>query len=345
MGAIDLGEEIRFGVRLSDVISTTAAKGSVGDRKYLHPRTGKWMSGAGSRIGAYEKLDWNLVKDCVLDAEKLGYHSVILPDHPMIGGARLDCMGILGALAGVTSKIRLGTMTVNSMRYVPSPALFAKQIATLDYITGGRIYPLGLGAGYLKEEYDAYGFPYGTHLTRFEQVRETIEIMRKMFTEKVATYKGKHFEINEAICEPKPVQKPFPICVGGSGRFMLRLSGQYGDFANMLGSVEEAKKRLSIIEKACRKAGRNWEKDIVKSWASDLWIFEDKKERDQHKEAFKNLLSERSGEVVIGTPEEIVHLFQRYMELGITYFTLKFKDLPSKRGLKLFADKVMPALK
>jgi alkanesulfonate monooxygenase SsuD/methylene tetrahydromethanopterin reductase-like flavin-dependent oxidoreductase (luciferase family) len=338
-----LGEEIRFGVRLSDVISTTATKGSVGDRKYLHPRTGKWMSGAGSRIGLYEELDWNLVRDCVLYAEKLGYHSAILPDHPMIGGARLDCMAALGALAGITSKITLGTMTTNTMRYVPSPALFAKQIATLDYITGGRIYPLGLGAGYIKEEYDAYGFPYGTHRDRFEQLKETIEIMKKMFTEKEATYKGRHFQINNAICEPKPVQKPFPICVGGSGRFTLKLAGEYADFTNMLGSVEDAKERLSIIEDSCRKAGRNWGRDIVKSWAGELWIYEDAKERDQHKEDVRNMLNQSVDAVVMGTPQEIVHLFHRYMELGITYFTLKFKDLPSKRGLKLFADEVMPA--
>jgi len=309
------------------------------DTRYFYPRTGTYMQ-AEILLTPYERIDWNAIKNCVLEAERLGYDCVVLPDHPTIGRARMDCLGLLGMLAGVTSEIKLGTMTTNTMRYVPSPALFAKQIATLDYLSGGRIYPLGLGAGYLKEEYDAYGFPYATHLARIEQMKETIEIMKLMFTKEKATYKGKYFEIKDAVCEPKPIQNPFPICIGGRGKHTTKVTARYADFANIDGQFDETKKYLATLKEEVKAAGRNWERDIVKTWGEWFWIYEDKKERDEHAEAIKNI---RPGVVVMGTPEEIIDLLQKYVDLGITYFTLRFEDLPSTKGLRLFAEKVMPA--
>ena len=347
-----MSKEIRFGVRLSRALSLPTPRKNVVngyDTAYINPVTGKPMF-ADILLTPYEKLEWRLVRDCALEAERLGFDSVILPDHPMDHQPRFDCLAALGALAGVTSKIRLGTMTTNTMRYVPSPSLFAKQIASLDYITDGRIFPLGLGAGYLKEEYDAYGFPYATHMVRIEQLKETIEIMRKMFTEQTASYKGKYFEIRNAECEPKPVQNPFPICVGGSGKYLLKVAARYSDVVNLdlfsyenMSSnniVEETRQRLAFLEKQFKKAGRNWDTDILKTWGTWFWLYEDQKERDQHAEAIKN---QRPGTVLMGTPEEIVDLFEKLVDVGITYFTLRFEDLPSTRGLRLFAEKVMPA--
>ena len=347
-----MNKEIKFGVRISRAIALTAKEDVVDGYRtaYINPVTGKPMV-ADILLTPYEKLEWRLVRDCALEAERLGFDSVILPDHPMSDGASFDCLATLGALAGVTSKIRLGTLTTNTMRYVPSPSLFAKQIATLDYITGGRIFPLGLGAGYLREEYEAYGFPYATHMIRIEQLRETIEIMRKMFTEERASYKGKYFEIKNAICEPKPVQNPFPICVGGGGKNLLKMAARYADIVNLdiqdlyedmskIDYVEETRKHLAFFEKHFKAAGRSWENDILKSWGMWFWLYEDEKERDQHSEALKN---QRAGTVLMGTPDRMIQLFEKLVRLGITYFTLRFEDLPSTRGMQLFAEKVMPA--
>jgi alkanesulfonate monooxygenase SsuD/methylene tetrahydromethanopterin reductase-like flavin-dependent oxidoreductase (luciferase family) len=351
---IDLPREIKFGVRISRVACLpTPPKNIVDgyDTAFINPATGKPME-ADPLLTPYERLEWSVVKECVHEAEKLGFDSVILADHPMIGRARLDCMAALGALAGVTTKINLGTMTTNTMRYLPSPALFAKQIASLDFITGGRIYPLGLGAGYLKEEYDAYGFPFGTHLARIEQLKETVEIMKRMFVEEKANYKGKYFEIKNAICEPKPIQQPFPICIGGGGKHLLRVAARYADFVNIDPNetydasfsrsdyVKETERYLSHLESEVRAAGRDWEAEIVKSRAFWFWLYENEKERNKHAEAIKN---QRPGSVLMGTPEEIIELFQKLVDLGITYFTLRFEDLPDTKGLHLFAENVMPA--
>ena len=97
---------------------------------------------------------------------------------------------------------------------------------------------------------------------------------------------------------------------------------------------------MAFLEKQFKKAGRNWDTDILKTWGTWFWIYEDQKERDQHTEAIKN---QRPGTVLMGTPEEIVDLFEKLVDVGITYFTLRFEDLPSTRGLRLFAEKVMPA--
>ena len=146
------------------------------------------------------------------------------------------------------------------------------------------------------------------------------------------------------------MQNPFPICVGGSGKNLLKVAARYSDVINLdlfsyedmskNNIVEETRKHLAFLEKQFKKAGRNWETDILKTWGTWFWVYEDQKERDQHAEAIKN---QRPGTVLMGTPEEIVDLFEKLVDVGITYFTLRFEDLPSTRGLRLFAEKVMPA--
>lgn len=116
------------------------------------------------------------------ECERLGFDSVILPDHPMIGLQRFACWSTLAALAASTKGVNIGTLTTNTMRYLPNPSLFIKEIATLDNISDGRLYPLGLGLGWTPDEYRAFGFPFPAHRIRLGQLRETIEIMRLMFT-------------------------------------------------------------------------------------------------------------------------------------------------------------------
>jgi len=267
----------------------------------------------------------------------------------MIGLQRYACWSTLSALAAITKKLTIGTLTTNTMRYLPNPSLFLKEVATLDNISDGRLYPLGLGLGWTPDEYKAFGFPYPSHRKRLGQLRETIEIMKLMFTEDLSTYKGKYFNIENLVCEPKPIQKPFPICIGARGKRTLRLAAKYADHIDIYGGMDklDIKKRLDYIEKKCTEYGRNYD-EIIKSWGCWFWIYEDEKELDRYKEEFRRLESLRGGRpggVVMGSPEEIVNLFKDFVELEMTYFTLRFEDLPSKRGLRLFAEQVIPQFK
>ena len=102
--------------------------------------------------------------------------------------------------------------------------------ATLDFVSNGRL-EFGIGAGWNKNEYVAYGFPFPNAKIRISQMKESISIIRKMWTEEKISYQGKYFEIEEAICEPKPIQKPHPpITIGGAGeRLMLRAVAEYAN--------------------------------------------------------------------------------------------------------------------
>ena len=132
----------------------------------------------------------------------------------------LECWSTLSALSTVTKKIRLGTMvTCNSFR---NPALLAKMAATLDNISNGRL-ELGIGAGIQKNEHDAYGFPFLSAKDMVERLSEAVEIIKKLWTENEVSYRGKHYLLKNAVCEPKPLQNPhLPIVIGG-GREKLTL--------------------------------------------------------------------------------------------------------------------------
>lgn len=263
----------------------------------------------------------------------------------MHGLQRYACWSTLSALATCTHRVTLGTLTVNTMRYLPNPSLFAKEVATLDSISDGRLYPLGLGLGWTPDEYKAFGYTFSAHKTRLEQLQETIEIMNLMFTQEKASYKGRYFNIENLVCEPKPVQKPFPICIGGRGERTLKLASKYAHLIDIYGVDKKTlRERLDYIKKCCTDYGRDYE-SIVKSWGCWFWIYENEEELNRYADEFKRLSILRGGKpsgVVMGTPKEMVSFFNDLVEMGITYFTLRFEDLPSKRGLRLFAQEVMP---
>ena len=148
------------------------------------------------------------VRNVVLECERLGYDSIWLDDHLMYGKTPiLECWTTLSALASLTAKIRLGTMVLcNSYR---NPALLAKMAATLDVISNGRL-ELGIGAGVQKDEHEAYGIPFPKPSERIERMKEAVEIIKKLWTEENANYQGKYYTVNEAVCLPKPLQKPHP---------------------------------------------------------------------------------------------------------------------------------------
>jgi alkanesulfonate monooxygenase SsuD/methylene tetrahydromethanopterin reductase-like flavin-dependent oxidoreductase (luciferase family) len=323
---------IKFGARLSRVISTVAS-----DSENIN-------------ITPYDKIEWSVIKDVAQECERLGFDSVIVPDHPMDDVSRYACMSMLAALAAVTEKVTVGTLTTNTMRYLPNPSLFIKEIATLDHISNGRLYPLGLGLGWTPKEYAAFGFPFPNHKVRLIQMIETIEMMSLMFTKGKATYDGKYFQIKGAVCEPKPVQKPFPIVVGGRGNRTLGAAAKYADHIDIYGGMDldDLNDRLSFIEDTCSEIGRDF-KEITFSWGCWFWIYENEKDRDRYALEIKRLIELPDdmwqSTIVMGTPEEIAEKFESLIDLGITYFTLRFEDLPSKRGLQLFAESVMPQLK
>jgi len=290
---------------------------------------------------------FNRVRDVVLECERLGYHSVWLDDHLMFGKRPiLECWTTLATLSSLTTRIRLGTMVLcSSFR---NPALLAKMTATLDVISGGRL-EFGIGAGVQKEEHIAYGIPFPEARIRIERMKEAVEIIKKMWTEEKASYKGKHYKINEAVCEPKPVQKPHPpITIGGGGeKLTLKVTAQYADRYDFgyLPSLELYKHKLEVLENYCRAVGRDPQEIEKSCWPGGQVLIA----RDQ-KELGEKLLQRKPKRITIGdfeklnlvgTPDDCLKKLQPYADLGVTHFMLFFGDLPSLDGLRLFAGSVM----
>lgn len=200
-------------------------------------------------------------------SETAGFDSFWVSDH-LFGGAGFpdrDCLEawtLLAALSRDTGTIRLGCL-VTAAQY-RNPALLAKIVASVDQLSGGRV-DFGVGAGWKANEYAAYGYEFADPGTRVTQMIEAIEICRKLWTEERATYRGKHYRIEDAVCAPKPVQRPNPpIWVGGKGPRVIRTAARLADGFDIGRrgadgaplTADEMRALIAEVNAACAAVGR-----------------------------------------------------------------------------------------
>jgi F420-dependent oxidoreductase-like protein len=199
-------------------------------------------------------------------AEAAGFDSLWVMDHFFqirgVGPAEaemLESYSTLGYLAGVTEHMKLGTL-VTGVIY-RHPGLLVKAVTTLDVLSGGRAY-FGLGAGWFEREALGLGAPFPPVRERFEQLEETLQIARQMWSVEDGPYKGKHFQLAETMCNPQPITKPHPsILIGGMGeRKTLRLVAQYADACNLFAraGVETMRTKLDVLKSHCEKLRRDY---------------------------------------------------------------------------------------
>lgn len=199
-------------------------------------------------------------------AESNGFAWFSLMDHliqiPFVGAQDepfMEGWSTLSALAAVTSRIRLATL-VSSVAY-RNPAHLAKIAASVDIISRGRL-TFGIGAGWHISEYKQYNWEFPEKpVVRIRQMEEAIQIALKMWSDPRATFHGKYFHINEAILEPKPVQKPHPpIMIGGSGeQLTLRAVARWADACNLFGDPKIFKAKLDVLRGHCEREGRDFD--------------------------------------------------------------------------------------
>jgi alkanesulfonate monooxygenase SsuD/methylene tetrahydromethanopterin reductase-like flavin-dependent oxidoreductase (luciferase family) len=183
-----------------------------------------------------ERPHYSLIRDEAVTAERLGFDSVWLSDHVfgLVGSPAnpfYECWTTTSALASETRRVKLGQLVMcTPFRH---PPMVAKMGATLDSISDGRLI-LGLGTGWAEGEFKAYGYPFEKPSTRVRRVSEAAQIIREMWTEEKASFKGRHYEIDNAYCYPKPIQKPHPpIMIAGSGeQLTLKAVARYADWSN-----------------------------------------------------------------------------------------------------------------
>lgn len=296
---------------------------------------------------------YSVVKEMALLCERLGFDSIWLYDHlyPFwkdLGDPILECWTTLSALASETKHLRLGTIVLcNLFRY---PSVVAKMAATLDVISDGRLeFGIGAGADVNKPECAAFGIPFPRASVRIEQLREAVYVIKKMWIEDDANYKGKYYFIREVSNRPKPIQKPHPpIWIGGIGKKLLRIVAELADGCNFWGlAPEKYRQALDILKQHCLSIRRDW-KEIQRSWGGEILLAESKQELKRKIWRFKpkGISVEQYIEGhIVGTPEQCIEKINEYVNTGVTYFMLYFPDMTEMNSLQLFAEHIIPVLR
>lgn len=207
-----------------------------------------------------EHTTYQSMRELWLRVEGMGFDTIYTWDHfyPLTGDhtkANFECWSLLAAIAESTSRIHFGALvTGNSYRH---PAVLAKIAATVDHISNGRLI-LGVGAGWDREEYDAYGIPFGTPGDRLRALEESLVVLKSLLgPDATSDFAGKVYQLTRARAEPKPVQQPLPILIGGGGeRVTLRLVATYADMSNWFGSPEAWAAKNALLDQWCERVGR-----------------------------------------------------------------------------------------
>ena len=219
--------------------------------------------------GEYDGWDplkaWQRTVEVAQQADRLGFESIWLYDHfttvpRPTDEITFESFTSLSALAALTTRVRLGHIVIcTSFR---NPALTAKMISTMDTISGGRM-DLGIGAGWKKDEWEAYGYGFPETRERLAIFEDHLQVIRAMLDgdkHQHATFEGEHARVRGAINIPKPIQQPrVPIMIGGNGpNVTWRLAARYADELNLDGMFpDDVDKALPVIRERCEEIGRD----------------------------------------------------------------------------------------
>ena len=266
-------------------------------------------------------------------AEAAGFDLVTVMDHfYQISGVgpeeapMLEAYSTLAAIAARTSRVRLGAL-VTGVTY-RNPALLAKTVTTLDIVSGGRAI-LGLGAAWNESEHRGYGFEFPRIGERMDRLDEALTVCRRMFTDERPTFEGRHFRIDAALNNPRPLQPGGPrILVGGGGeQRTLRLVARHADYAHWFPLGMEALRRKSeLLERYCEEIGRD-PSTITRTMAAPVLLVASDAEGAAR---LARIPPERRGALVAATPARAAEILGEYVAAGFGGFTFSNSMLPEE---------------
>lgn len=290
---------------------------------------------------------FDVMKQLGNHVEQSGWDGIWLADHFMPNAEDTsaplpEAWTTLAALAASIPRIRLGTLvTGNTYRH---PAVLAKMAATVDHISDGRLV-LGLGSGWQENEHEKYGIEFDTVAGRLQRLEEACQVIKSLFNEESANFKGKYYTLNDAPLFPKPKQDTLPLLIGGGGeKVTLRITAQYADEWNVWGNVELLTQKMAVLDQHCETLGRD-PAEIQRSAVALLFVTEDaafaKKMRDSTDKPPK----------IAGTVSELRDVIAGYADAGVNElivpdFTLG-PDCNQKKldTLDLFIEDIASVLK
>jgi F420-dependent oxidoreductase-like protein len=257
--------------------------------------------------------------------EKAGFSSIWTMDHffqiEMVGSPEepmLEGYSTLSFLAALTKRVQLGTM-VTGVVY-RHPGVLIKTVTTLDVLSGGRAI-LGIGAAWFEREAVGLGVPFPPLRARFEQLEEALQIAKLMWSGKVTSFNGKHYQLAETLNSPQPISSPHPpILIGGSGeKKTLRLVAEYADACNLFAfaGIEVLTHKFQVLKKHCQDIGRPYE-DIERTVLG-------------------------RADLASGT-ESVLNQIQELAEIGVQHIIYSFPNVQEITPLERFGEEVIPAI-
>jgi alkanesulfonate monooxygenase SsuD/methylene tetrahydromethanopterin reductase-like flavin-dependent oxidoreductase (luciferase family) len=315
-------------------------------------------------IGGSLGMTWEQVLNVVTTAEELGFEGYHPSDHftpnqPFaLNGDMLEACTLLAAAAGHTTKLRLGAIVSPIM--FRHPVLVAKAVTTLDHVSGGRAM-LGMGIGNYDREYEAFGVPYPSFRERAEHLEETLQITKALFSQERTTMQTKHYHLQDAPFDPKPVQQPhLPILLAGGSKRVMRLAAQYADDWNCFGIIDDLTRKRHEIDEVCKEIGRDpstltASRQIMLVLSDDPAVIGEAVERVSDRLAANPAhaaLMEQRGKAamardfaLIGGVEEVKDSIGRWVEAGVTHFNINWPRPANRPMLERFMAEVAPAFK
>lgn len=300
-------------------------------------------------------------------AEKVGFDSVWGNDHIHSQKYVLKTFGQepryysplleLAAIAERTTKLEVCTaLLVAPFR---QPAVAAKELITLDQLSGGRA-KIGIGLGAYREEFEAEFGAKAEHMVRGHMLDESLEIMTRIFKEESVTYHGEYFDVNELKSFPKPVQSPFPFYIGGNSDNSFERVAKYGTgWLPAMLTADEIRRGLEGVRQSCEKHGRSVDEiDVAPQLGISMCrTHEEAVERFQDSQLYRHAISLANSTMkgrdatnygdrnLVGSVDEVLERIQQYVEAGVTHFsamTFVDKDIErTKESMQFFAEEVL----
>jgi len=279
----------------------------------------------------------NFAKKC----EQMGADSMWTIDR--VAYDNLESLTILAAAAATTRKIRLGTSVL--LAGLRHPALLAKTVATLDFISNGRL-TLGVGFGSRESDFSAVEVPWEA---RGSRAVEGIQLMKRLWTEENVTHKGRFFDVQNLTLGPRPIQKPIPIWTGGSADIALKRAGTWANgFICGSSAIPDFPSTWEKVAQYARAAGRD-PKEIEKAGLTFMAV------NDDHDKAVKTvegyvmryygrLRADVANTSLVGSPAAVAERIEAFLSRGLDTLIIGVAD-PDPRQLDLFGEKVLPKLK
>jgi len=297
------------------------------------------------------KRNWPQARAAAEAFDALGFDSVWVCDH-LLGVPNptlpiLEGWSELAAVAAVTERVELGTLVTPP--FFRHPAVLAKQIATIDQISGGRVVA-GLGAGWFQTEFEAYGLSFPSTRERLRALDETAQILKSLWSEERTTFRGRHFRVEDCILEPKPVRRP-PLLIGGGGeRVLMGIAARHAEIWNNMAVFQgELEKKASALRSRCQELGRDPEELTISQQCTVVIAPDEGGARQQLEKAHKvyggHLGAGLEAHGIWGSPERVIDGIERHRALGCTMFIIEFFGRDTREPARLFAERVLPRLR